>query len=229
VAGEKGIRVALLALALVATLQDVPAPQSEAGTTRVKPRSSPNEWVRDRDYPRSELDKRAFGLVVFRLEVDVDGRVAACRILNTSGFWDLDERTCRLLIERASFEPARRADGTPIRSSFSSRFFWAHNEADRDAWQILTTEVTRPLETAIKVNRLPSAYKGAPLIRVRFDHKGAPILCKVELTSGHAGIDKAACDQAMAEAVRPPTKAVLRNLPDTRTYRVTFSADAATQ
>jgi TonB family protein len=76
------------------------------------------------DYPADAIRKGEQGPVGFRLEVGADGRPAGCAVTASSGSASLDSTTCRLLIERARFEPARDETGKPTTDSFNGRIVW---------------------------------------------------------------------------------------------------------
>lgn len=84
----------------------------------------PQNWVTDDDYPTSALRTRTQGRVAFRLTVGVDGKVASCGILKSSGTQALDDAVCKNMKVRGRFIPAKAADGTPVASVFASRFTW---------------------------------------------------------------------------------------------------------
>lgn len=91
---------------------------------RVTPIGSPSEWVTDNDYPTAALRRGMSGIVQFRLDVDVDGKVTDCRILERTEPDDFASATCALLRRRAAFDPALDAERKPVRSFFVSRFNW---------------------------------------------------------------------------------------------------------
>jgi len=192
----------------------------------IQPTTRPNNWVSDSDYPAEADSKGYFGMVRFKLDVDAAGLPSSCHILNTSGYWLLDERACELLLARAKFKPAHRADGTGVPASFISSFWWSHAQADRDDWVKLIKQVTDPVSSVVFVKKLPANYKEPPLVRVHFGEMGKPIECRVELTSGNTAIDKISCQQAQADAVLPEFVHVRPGKPDTRMYVIAFSADA---
>jgi TonB family protein len=85
-------------------------------------------FVRNDDYPPFALRRGEQGEVGFEIEISPVGRVTACRVLSSSGSYDLDERTCDLMRIRARFEPARDAQGNPTPDTQSARVTWAiHN------------------------------------------------------------------------------------------------------
>ena len=75
-------------------------------TRRIKGRISTSS-----DYPRAAVQAGAEGIVVARLTVGEKGRVTDCRIRASSGNPDLDGTTCRLILKRFRFAPARDARG----------------------------------------------------------------------------------------------------------------------
>lgn|GEM_PF-5122271 len=68
---------------------------------------NPDIWIDEvGDYPKSALKSRQGGAVETELQMRTDtGRVVMCTILVSSGVAELDEATCRLLLERARFVP----------------------------------------------------------------------------------------------------------------------------
>lgn len=77
-----------------------------------------------RDYPAEAVRNREEGSVGFRIEVGADGRPSGCSIAASSGSALLDATTCRLLMERARFRPARDSRGKPTSDSFNGRIIW---------------------------------------------------------------------------------------------------------
>ena len=76
------------------------------------------------DYPHDAIGRDEQGTVGFRILVGVDGRVSDCRIVETSGSEILDQQTCKIVLRRVQFEPARTRDGRPIASLSFSRVRW---------------------------------------------------------------------------------------------------------
>lgn len=81
-------------------------------------------YVRDNDYPRQALSRRAMGIVYFELAISAEGRVSNCRVTRSSGEPSLDEQTCRIMLQRARFRPARDAAGQPVADVVTSRLGW---------------------------------------------------------------------------------------------------------
>ncbi|HYI41827.1 MAG TPA: TonB family protein [Allosphingosinicella sp.] len=78
----------------------------------------------DQDYPLDAVRNREQGAVAFRLTVGPDGRPAGCSITASSGSASLDSSTCRLLTERARFQPARDSGGKAVADSIDGRIIW---------------------------------------------------------------------------------------------------------
>ena len=76
------------------------------------------------DYPPAAFKEGREGTVEFEVTINVRGRVRGCRIVQSSGHSDLDEATCRLMTERARFEPARDAAGNPVEDKYSRKITW---------------------------------------------------------------------------------------------------------
>lgn len=68
-------------------------------------------------YPQGALAKKESGLFVFRLIVEADGTVSGCHIEASSAVTELDPR-CETIIRIARMEPARDAQGQPMRSFY---------------------------------------------------------------------------------------------------------------
>ncbi|RYD57759.1 MAG: hypothetical protein EOP60_03950 [Sphingomonadales bacterium] len=214
----------ILAMTLALSLQTVTAGQTVARP--LQPKTPIYTWVTSDDYPARALTNGAFGATKFQLDVDATGKPAACHVLNTSGFWALDRRVCWLMMKRAAFIPALDSTGAPIAAVFRSNFTFRNGDADQGDWLKLVKEVTEPKVLEVTVRKLPASYKEPPLIRVRFEGT-KPAECLVELGSGSAAIDSAACAQAMILARLPETKGAGYRPPDTRIFLVPFLPEAS--
>src|SRR5439155_13219397 len=76
------------------------------------------------DYPPEALRKGWQGDVTFDVIVGTNGRVSACRIVQSSGHQILDDATCKIVTERARFSPAQDAAGKPIESHYQRHINW---------------------------------------------------------------------------------------------------------
>jgi TonB family protein len=88
------------------------------------PATSPSNWVNEADYPADARAAGQSGVVGFRLDIDITGRVTGCTITETSGSPSLDVTTCTLMSRRARFHPARGPNAEPIASLWRSRVHW---------------------------------------------------------------------------------------------------------
>ncbi|HEX9947610.1 MAG TPA: TonB family protein [Allosphingosinicella sp.] len=86
----------------------------------------------DKDYPLDAVRNGEQGAVAFRLDVGPDGRPAGCSVTSSSGSSSLDSTTCRLLMERTRFQPARDSRGKAVADAVAGRIVW-RLPADNDA------------------------------------------------------------------------------------------------
>jgi protein TonB len=77
-----------------------------------------------RDYPKAERRARIEGSVTAGFVVDANGRVADCKVVQSSGNEKLDTITCRLIAARFRYEPARDASGRAISERRGWRQRW---------------------------------------------------------------------------------------------------------
>jgi TonB family protein len=98
----------------------------EANRTPEPPGISDNlaSYFSQDDYPPAALRANEQGTVVFRLSVGADGRVFRCEVTRSSGSASLDEATCRILIVRARYTPARDREGRPTADIVPGRVTW---------------------------------------------------------------------------------------------------------
>lgn len=73
------------------------------------------------DYPRQSTGGHK---VVVKLFIEADGLAEECILTNASGDSALDDQTCRLLIRRGRFEPARGPSGLPVASWLPQTIVW---------------------------------------------------------------------------------------------------------
>lgn len=97
----------LIHLIAVALQAIAPQPSARPGQAPVHIKGQ----IRDSDYPVRLAAHRIEGDVKVQYTVGLDGRVTNCRILESSRSAELDALTCRLIVKRFRFRPARDADG----------------------------------------------------------------------------------------------------------------------
>ena len=86
-------------------------------------------WIKgrigDSDYPPAARDARAEGVTRTRIEIDRDGRPTACSVRRSSGSALLDDTTCRLILRRFRFSPARDDNGRTVADSVDYDQSWS--------------------------------------------------------------------------------------------------------
>lgn len=78
----------------------------------------------DDDYPHSAIRNEEQGTVGMRYDVDATGKPSNCKVVESSGSDALDQTSCRVLLRRGKFVPARTRDGQPVASVSYSRISW---------------------------------------------------------------------------------------------------------
>ena len=114
----------IVPLAAVLLLGLLSAPADAEPPTRSKTIASLVTLFSDTDYPEEAIANEEQGAVTFRLDVGTDGRVGSCSIESSSGSTALDVTTCRILMDRARFQPARDATGKPTSDTHTGRITW---------------------------------------------------------------------------------------------------------
>jgi protein TonB len=91
-------------------------------------RATHARWIRgrifDSDYPRAALEARQSGTVFLRFVVAPNGRVSECAVTRSSGSPALDRTTCRLIMERFRYRPARDSEGRPTFDTIRGEHVW---------------------------------------------------------------------------------------------------------
>jgi TonB family protein len=92
---------------------------------RSPPRGDLSQFVDNDDYPAEALRQGLSGEVIMRLTVSIDGRVADCAVVASSGHSTLDNATCRIMQRRVRLTPATGADGNPIVAPLVTSVNWS--------------------------------------------------------------------------------------------------------
>lgn len=116
----------ILRLTTYASLLVLAAPALAAGGNAKPPvpLANPGDWVSSSDYPPAALRSQLEGVSKIILTIDPNGIVENCRISVSSGSSELDAATCRLITERARFDPARNNRGKPVTGSWAKSVRW---------------------------------------------------------------------------------------------------------
>ena len=104
-------------------VQPVP-PAPTFNPVSVTPRGNPGRWITDNDYRTSWINRGYSGVASFALEIGANGRVNDCRITASTGHDALDAATCRLLSNRARFNPAKDNSGNSVAGTYTSSVNW---------------------------------------------------------------------------------------------------------
>jgi protein TonB len=99
-----------------------PPPVREIKPARA--RANLSSYVSDADYPSTAARNEEQGTTRFKLAVGSDGRVKECTVTSSSGSSALDATTCKLMRQRAKFQPATGADGKPTGDTVASAIRW---------------------------------------------------------------------------------------------------------
>lgn len=74
--------------------------------------------------PEVLRDREGLYAVELRFHVETDGRLTGCRVVESSGWPELDRNACRAMELRMRYEPAREPDGRPVRVPLITRQAW---------------------------------------------------------------------------------------------------------
>lgn len=89
-----------------------------------EPASYPGDWVVTNDYPMTIVRKGAQGTSIVLWTIGLDGRVADCRTVVSSGEVELDKAACRAITQRGRYKPALGHDGKPMISHSTRKVAW---------------------------------------------------------------------------------------------------------
>jgi TonB family protein len=120
--------VALFAAVVIWTIQQLHIQDYIASPEQLQLQPKPSSSARgdlrtlfsSDDYPTSAMVRDEQGTVRAELGIDTHGRVEKCSIVQSSGHASLDGATCRILLRRARFTPARDLDGKPVPDSVTT-------------------------------------------------------------------------------------------------------------
>jgi TonB family protein len=115
--------------ALLAGTAAPPAPPAPPVLDEAQARNAQNWQVLFSQYPPRALAARQEGQVGFRVKLDRDGWATECQVTKTSGFGLLDDETCRLIVNRATFKGLRDAHGRRVATVTEGLVDWKLNQA----------------------------------------------------------------------------------------------------
>lgn len=99
-----------------------PAPVALAPPSAATPKGRGNAFSDD-DFPDASRRAEEAGVTRVSYTVDVDGKVSACNVTQSSGFPRLDDATCKIIMRRFRFNPATR-DGKPVQETKAQPVRW---------------------------------------------------------------------------------------------------------
>jgi len=102
----------------------IPIDQQRLVATPAMPAQPLNKVFSPDDYPAAAQKADEMGRIKVRVAVDASGRATACTLSRPSGIKSLDEATCRVLMKRTQYQPARDAQGHPVASYFVTTVAW---------------------------------------------------------------------------------------------------------
>ena len=97
--------------------------------SRPRPIGSRSDWLSNADYPAESWRNGEEGDVSYKLAVDSAGTVTGCDVEGSASD-ALKAETCRLMRERARFEPARDGKGKAIGATYSGYHLWSRREPE---------------------------------------------------------------------------------------------------
>lgn len=98
----------------------------EAAFARIErlPRSGNQYGLDSVDFPPAALARNAYGRMLIRLTVSLEGRATECRVVATSGDELLDRAGCPSILRFGSFTPAIDVDGRNISATYIAAVLW---------------------------------------------------------------------------------------------------------
>jgi hypothetical protein len=119
-------------------------------------------WIKPLDYPAAALRASRGGVTGFALTFSEKGEPIRCDIGYSSGWDDLDQATCKLLMKRGKMKPALGSDGRPV--------LYVYRSTHR--WFIEGMEQPRPNpprhDLEQKMERLPAGITAPAVVEVAF-------------------------------------------------------------
>jgi len=208
--------ILLLSLAAAGLLAESKVPRAHPPSHRA--RTNLASYFGDADYPADALRRHEQGRVGFTLDVDATGRVAACRITESSGSATLDAATCRIARERARFTPALDRRGRPVPDRTASHVNWvlpAENSSARANLASYFSDADYPAEAIL------AEEQGTVGFELNIAADGSVSGCRVEQSSNSASLDEATCRILTSRArFRPALDSRGRAVPDRMKGRI---------
>lgn len=168
-------------------------------------------------YPVVALQVDAEGDARFEVQVNKGGRPTNCKITASSGHPALDAETCKLMMVRGRWRPAKAPDGQPTEFIYSDTMKW---RLDRSTGTSLQTQYQQDVDYPPAA--LALGIEGVSRVELAIDEAGNPKSCKLLQSAGHPDLDQSACNMLMGmKGFRPraDTDGVLRPLISVQSIR----------
>jgi TonB family protein len=159
----------------------------------------PLGWVTTDDYPDVAIRRGREGTTGYRLSIGTDGKPFRCDITAASGTAEIDAATCRAVMKRARFEPARDVDGTPLIAVYRASVNFSI-PGRRPAPLFV------PADIVVNVERLPAGIESPFVVSVALlvDREGRILACE-PASATPAQFKRVACQQAAALSTQAAT------------------------
>lgn len=107
-----------------APVVQAPPPPKPSMASGPKVRGDPSFGISDEDYPPNAVRNNEQGVTSVSFTVNTQGRAEGCQVTGSSGFSDLDQLTCTLVMRRARYTPAKDVGGNAMASTDRRSIRW---------------------------------------------------------------------------------------------------------
>lgn len=173
-------------------------------------------FIRANDYPARAIRVGAQGQVLVKILIGRDGTVRECDVERSSGSLDLDWASCRLVLLRFHYDPARDAEGWAQEQTMTRNIGWAlpgergtglpspsaglgpgvridpDFPADR-AVRPVSSRIGRILPEDYPAEALRARAQGLVTVLLSVGPLGRPLACTVTGSSGNEALDAGTC------------------------------------
>jgi TonB family protein len=157
-------------------------------------------YITSNDYPRSAVKQHHEGRIAVELTVDVSGALSNCTVKAGTGWPELDETTCQLLMQRAKFAPARDMQGALLGAVIEWRFVWTLSP---EHTYLADLPPARELQlTVASGTRVPPHSTLDAIVST----EGRIEMCQAEDSYVSHDVGVAACNALRSSAAYPPLK-----------------------
>jgi protein TonB len=130
------------------------------------------------DYPSYAQRYSESGVVTAALVIDVNGNVSNCQISQSSGYKDLDDATCQIILRRFHFSPALGRDELPVASTILRSVRWVLPKATAVAPHVSMTDNASSLAYTLAID--PSLKPTKLVVVINLDATNYPVTCDMD-------------------------------------------------